>query len=192
MNHRMLTNVAVLLSSCVAFTVLGAAGCYAPAVEEDAESAERGAEIDDLAEGAGEEEAGEASEDVGEAQEALLACAPTWHHGGNLWEQTYDKVMGCACGDGYIKSSYKVWNSGHGNCWALGWVSSDPKDCRVNVRIKDSGGFFYGDCHLEVQSTLNPAASCVNRCGQRAPDGCYCDAECSRFGDCCPNYDAAC
>ncbi|WP_438030825.1 hypothetical protein [Sorangium sp. So ce233] len=180
MIHRMLTNVAVLLSSCVAFAVFGAAGCYAPAVEEDAESAEREAELDEL------------SEEVAEAQEALLACAPVLHHGGNLWEQTYDTVMGCACGDGYIKDSYKAWNAGHGNCWPLGWASSDPNDCRVRMRIKDSGGFFYGDCHLEVESKLDPAASCVNRCGGQAPDGCYCDAECARFGDCCPNYDSAC
>src|SRR3989339_61206 len=29
--------------------------------------------------------------------------------------------------------------------------------------------------------------SCVGQCGAKAPGGCWCDAECERFGDCCPD-----
>jgi hypothetical protein len=35
-------------------------------------------------------------------------------------------------------------------------------------------------------------SSCFNRCGGGAPSGCYCDAACSSYGDCCADKAALC
>ncbi|WP_437322215.1 hypothetical protein [Sorangium sp. So ce394] len=185
MIHRMLTKVAVLFSSCVAFTVLGAAGCYAPAVD-DTELAEGEAEAGDPSEDVG------LSEDVGVAQEALTACDPVLPHGNSAFENQFTTTIGCACHPWYTKSSYNVWHAGHGDCWPLGWASTDPNDCRVKVQVKNSGGYFNGECRAHIEDKLDPAASCVNRCGGQAPAGCYCDSLCSRIGDCCPDKAPTC
>lgn len=39
-----------------------------------------------------------------------------------------------------------------------------------------------------------PDNSCIGRCpgSQQAPAGCYCDAGCHQFGDCCPDRDQVC
>ena len=37
-----------------------------------------------------------------------------------------------------------------------------------------------------------PANSCMDSCGGSAPDGCWCDAVCTQFGDCCGDYEDAC
>ncbi len=37
-----------------------------------------------------------------------------------------------------------------------------------------------------------PNNSCQGRCGQQAPAGCWCDSQCSFFGDCCPDKVAQC
>ncbi|WP_437729309.1 hypothetical protein [Sorangium sp. So ce861] len=180
MIHRMLTNVAVLLSSCVACAVLGAAGCYAPAVEEPAGPAE------------GEPEAGDLPEDVGVAQEELTACNVVQPHGDSAFEHHFPWVMGCACHEGYIKDRYTVSHIGNGDCHATGWASTDPRDCRVLVTIKNSAAFLRGECRAHIEEKLDPEASCVRRCDEQAPAGCYCDSQCERFGDCCPNYASTC
>jgi hypothetical protein len=33
---------------------------------------------------------------------------------------------------------------------------------------------------------------CKGFCGGQSPEGCYCDAGCSKYGDCCPDYDQVC
>ena len=44
----------------------------------------------------------------------------------------------------------------------------------------------WGDCPTE------PAASCVDFCGEEAPAGCWCDENCASFGDCCDDVCEAC
>ncbi|MEM9461019.1 MAG: S8 family serine peptidase [Myxococcota bacterium] len=34
--------------------------------------------------------------------------------------------------------------------------------------------------------------SCADSCGNQAPGGCYCDALCSQYGDCCEDYGSVC
>ncbi|WP_437821453.1 hypothetical protein [Sorangium sp. So ce1078] len=192
-NRTLMTNVAVLLSSCMALVV---AGCHAPSVDEDAEGAggadPSGAQPSVPSELSEREEAGHLDEGVGVSQEALVACETAHHHGGDTFEREYTIAMGCACGPGQVKDRYDVWNSGHGACWPLGWASSDPRDCRVSVRIKNSGGWFYGDCHTRVEEKPDPALSCDGRCGGAAPGGCFCDSVCSTYGDCCSDYAPEC
>lgn len=46
-----------------------------------------------------------------------------------------------------------------------------------------------GAYRLNITRSAPPTNSCVlnNRCGGRAPSGCYCDSVCTSFGDCCPD-----
>ncbi len=34
--------------------------------------------------------------------------------------------------------------------------------------------------------------SCKNNCGSQAPGGCWCDSQCTSFGDCCSDFQAQC
>lgn len=36
------------------------------------------------------------------------------------------------------------------------------------------------------------ADSCADRCGEQAPAGCWCDAQCAEYGDCCADKAASC
>jgi len=37
-----------------------------------------------------------------------------------------------------------------------------------------------------------PTTSCKGSCGDESADGCWCDAACASYGDCCDDYQAAC
>jgi hypothetical protein len=47
-----------------------------------------------------------------------------------------------------------------------------------------------------ARGTASPQAiengSCLDSCGEMAPEGCFCDAECEAFGDCCADYASVC
>ena len=51
-------------------------------------------------------------------------------------------------------------------------------------------------CSTEVEQRAaeleGAAASCVGHCGEQAPSGCFCDADCHEHGDCCPDAESAC
>lgn len=59
----------------------------------------------------------------------------------------------------------------------------------------DGGGRAAGD---DARGEWTPGgkgddlASCYGYCGGMAADGCWCDAECSSYGDCCPDLASAC
>jgi hypothetical protein len=135
-------------------------------------------------------ERGDEAEPIATEVEPLIACHQTYHHGGNLWEQEYEIIQGCACPAGHQRDFYTVTHAGNGNCWAIGWASPDPNDCHVRVRIKDSAGWVYGDCTTRVEA--KSASSCDGRCGGRAPGGCWCDSACVAAGDCCSDYAPEC
>jgi hypothetical protein len=40
--------------------------------------------------------------------------------------------------------------------------------------------------------TPTPGQSCVGHCGGKSPDGCWCDSQCVKYNDCCPDYQQAC
>lgn len=46
-----------------------------------------------------------------------------------------------------------------------------------------------GAYRLNITKAPPPTNSCVqnNACGDQAPSGCFCDAACTSFGDCCPD-----
>src|SRR5687768_9365238 len=62
-------------------------------------------------------------------------------HGGNLYENAFNVVMGGACAAGHTRTAKSIWHTGAGACWDLGWYSNDPSDCRINVRIQNSAMF---------------------------------------------------
>ncbi|HEY8212330.1 MAG TPA: hypothetical protein VIG99_32830 [Myxococcaceae bacterium] len=131
-------------------------------------------------------------EPLDSSQEPLYACSNTYHHGGNLWEQSYTVTAGCSCGPGYQRTNATAWNNGGGSCYVLGWASGDPNDCKAVVQIHDSGGFVWGDCYVTVNKEIVRADSCVSRCGGKAPAGCWCDSACAYYGDCCSDHSKVC
>jgi hypothetical protein len=132
-------------------------------------------------------------EDIAVSEQALTACGGVvvHDHGGDAFSATYEVVMGCACGVGYVRSFHRAWNTGHGSCSPIDWASPDPRDCRVRMTINRSGGFANGHCNLQVEKT-EAARSCQGSCGGRAASGCWCDAACVRMGDCCVDKTAVC
>lgn len=132
-------------------------------------------------------------EDIAVSEQALTACGGVvvHNHGGDAFPATYETVMGCACGAGYVRNFFLAWNTGHGSCSAVDWASPDPRDCRVRMIINRSGGFANGHCNLQVDKT-EAARSCQGSCGGRALSGCYCDTACTQYNDCCPDKAAIC
>lgn len=55
-------------------------------------------------------------------------------------------------------------------------------------------GWVPGEFTLNLSTTCDapPPPSCVGFCGGAAPSGCWCDADCCGFGDCCPDQTAVC
>lgn len=142
-------------------------------------------------EGAGPEgDADDPNQSIDTAAQGLTDFYTVYHHGGNAWEQTYQILLGGDCKPGHERYYYSVWNTGHGSCRGLRWESTDPRDCRVRVEIKDSAGWFYGDCHVRAESRTPD--SCLGRCGRQTPDGCWCDSACSLHGDCCTDKRLMC
>ena len=60
------------------------------------------------------------------------------------------------------------------------------------ANLEQSSRFHY-DSTLSSQSVETPPPSCVGSCGaQNLSDGCWCDANCTSFGDCCGDFTMLC
>jgi len=140
---------------------------------------------------AGESRSERGGEAVAAVEQALTACFQVERHGGDAFERSFETLIGCDCGASFTRDFFKVWNNGHGTCSALGWASPDPRDCRVRVNVKNSAGFLWGECNVQVEKK-DAASSCEGRCGGSAPSGCFCDAACDGFGDCCADVVREC
>jgi hypothetical protein len=186
--------------SWLAAAALGLIGCAAEAVPERAAEGDDGVAAPssqrvDLAGFAGAGAiAPEAEEGEVQAQtQALIACNPTpsHRHGGDAFSASYPVELGCACGTGFVRDRFTVWNTGHGSCSAIGWATTDRRDCTVRVQINRSGGFANGECFARVEKRNDPN-SCRVSCDRQAPGGCWCDDSCTAFGDCCSDYRTWC
>jgi hypothetical protein len=64
----------------------------------------------------------------------------------------------------------------------------------VNNFLEDFGrSQFFNPCPACVQGDwCNYDSSCAGLCDFQSPAGCYCDASCVWFGDCCPDACAVC
>ena len=72
-------------------------------------------------------------------------------------------------------------------CSSLG-----PVECltRADCEWKTTPGF-PGPISICVKKTPTKTY-CQGFCGGKSPDGCYCDSQCSQFGDCCPDVQQHC
>jgi hypothetical protein len=114
------------------------------------------------------------------------------NHGYNLFEQSYQATMGCACTPGSNRDYFSVYNVGNGSCSAIGWESPDPRDCRVRMQINASGGFANGTCNLVVEQS--PAGSCyLSQTNTGCNNSLVTSCVCSHDSYCCNNqWDALC
>jgi len=123
--------------------------------------------------------------------DAALRVRDTLHYGGTLWEQDFTQTVGCTCGAGFQRTTATAAPTGSGSCNIVGFTTSDPGDCRVNVHVHTDAWFFaWGDCSVTVNKDPRPD-SCNTRCGGSALS-CWCDSLCTGFGDCCSDYTGVC
>jgi len=80
----------------------------------------------------------------------MLVYSVDYNHGGSMTEQTFWMPVGGPCHPGHERTRFIAWHSGHGNCWATGWTSSQANNCQVWVLVKNSAGFLNGTCHVRV------------------------------------------
>jgi hypothetical protein len=66
-------------------------------------------------------------------------------------------------------------------CVDVMWDPLHCGDCETTCE----GGCESGEC-------VGADDSCAGICGASAPSGCWCNANCVQFGDCCPDYAAEC
>ncbi|HEX7841765.1 MAG TPA: hypothetical protein VF469_30050 [Kofleriaceae bacterium] len=123
------------------------------------------------------------------------ACSVFQDHGGSLFEQSFPSTLGCATAPGFRRSAFTVWNTGAGDCNAVGWASSDVHDGHVNVIIKNSGGFLSGTCHVTVTEDSEPCGH--DRCSTGGALIAACDScatqICAVDAFCCNNtWDSIC
>lgn len=168
--------------------LFAAGGCAAEMADSEPEGPERAASDEAIEDSA--------SEDIQSTQQALIACIGSQGHGGDAFPRSFDGVLGCACGAGRERTTFRVWNEGNGSCSALGFASSDPRDCRVRVRINQSGGFANGTCkaQVEAENVVCAHSKCVT--GSRLRFACSdpCVAQvCGADPFCCADsWDAQC
>jgi hypothetical protein len=125
---------------------------------------------------------------------AGTACGgPTYHmHGWNLFPASYETVLGCDCAPGQNRDYFSSYNVGNGSCSPIGWLSPDPRDCRVRMQINRSGGYANGTCYAVVEQSA--AGSCYSAqtntgCNDPGITNCVCNHD----SYCCNNqWDALC
>jgi hypothetical protein len=100
--------------------------------------------------------AADLSEPGEDAAEALtcgtpIAYSTLFGHGGSFFERYDVYTFGPAqCHACFERSHASVSNSGNGACEFLGWVSTNPTDCRIVVGVRTSGGFANGTCNIRI------------------------------------------
>lgn len=66
--------------------------------------------------------------------------------------------------------------------------------CNANAvsGFEQTCGPAYGANEPDPEPAPSDANSCAGACGQEAPGGCWCDDQCSKYGDCCSDVLAEC
>ena len=110
------------------------------------------------------------------------------------WTSQGEDPNGSGCSGEFYVEGVMVHEIGHGlglGHTNVGGATMFPSVSACNngpatTAADDEAGinFLYG-------SPTNPN-SCDDNCGSQAPGGCWCDSQCSSFGDCCSDYQALC
>lgn len=110
----------------------------------------------------------------GIATKGMLAAAVVQPEGWLLlraWSSEQHTVEGCGPDEAVCADE----------CVDVMWDATHCGDCETQCE----GACEYGEC-------VGADDSCAGICGAEAPSGCWCNANCLRFGDCCPDYEALC
>ena len=74
----------------------------------------------------------------------------------------------------------------------VGVLTFGPNDLEFDQERQCNKWFVCPECSMGgagaaeiVQHVPTPPSSCAGACGGHSPDGCFCDAVCVDFGDCC-------
>ncbi len=77
---------------------------------------------------------------------------------------------------------------------AHGCGTSKPSDMQ-NTRFPNSVADVAApdrECLGEKSDPEPPTAGCMNNCGKKSTNGCWCDILCKKYSDCCSDYDEYC
>ncbi len=105
-------------------------------------------------------------------------------------------------------SEYETKDACNSYCQAgmKNWRNECEKHCEISNKAETVD---YDHLHICVKTEIGNAIkyvcevgfnckpgpgifSCVGYCGEKSPDGCWCDALCHQYGDCCPDMKVAC
>lgn len=89
----------------------------------------------------------------------------------SAWSMEQHDVQGCAAGEAVCDDE----------CVDVQFGAMHCGDCDTVCE----GACEYGEC-------VGAGDSCAGVCGEMAPSGCWCNATCQEFGDCCPDYAREC
>lgn len=82
------------------------------------------------------------------------------------------------------------------DCYWSDPISDEPPALGLPYGYFVTGVACYGsycdDKTFHVCRVQGPVDSCMGVCGGQARGGCWCDAECSTYGDCCSDYEPTC
>ncbi len=82
--------------------------------------------------------------------EKVLAFDINRQHGGSLFEEIHRITVGAACHACFRRRQATISHTGHGDCWLIGWTSSNNQDCRINIDVKNSAMFLKGTCRVNI------------------------------------------
>lgn len=78
--------------------------------------------------------------------------------------------------------------------WGFG--CADARFPGMYARVSSFADWIFANAQLDTDPGEAPPAtsplSCEDRCGAQAPGGCWCDTQCTDFGDCCSDQADAC
>lgn len=82
---------------------------------------------------------------------------------------------------------------GNGICDSGESPSTCPSDCKTAAKC-GNGTCDTGETATSCPSDCKPpvSGSCKDKCGGQGTGSCYCDADCAKFGDCCPDIKQFC
>jgi hypothetical protein len=96
-----------------------------------------------------------------------------------------DDQSTASCPSGYTLTGCSCWSPWQ-SCDGARPKRSGENSCTAYNKIRGDG------VYAEAQCVDFSNRGCTNACGGISPSGCFCDADCEDFGDCCTDYAQQC